>query len=149
VPFRYLQYLLLINMKKLLVVLLLVPVHTFALTVPMISFGILSDINNYRARYNLAPLEQNDQLCSLAKIRAEQIKTDWSHSQFQPEIDKIQNMGGNFYENLARTFEPQDVVWGWSMSQMGHREAMLIPTMRYGCVSQSGDHYAFEGYIPN
>ena len=136
-------------MKKLALLLLLVPLQTFALTLPMISFEILSDMNIYRAKYNLQPLEQKDELCTLAKIRVEQIKTDWSHGQFQPEIDKIQHMGGVFYENLARTFEPQDVVWGWSMSQMGHREAMLVPTMKYGCVDQSGDHYAFEGYISN
>lgn len=85
----------------------------------------------------------------LAKIRVEEIKTDWSHSQFQSEIDKIEGKGGIFYENLARTFESTDVVWGWSMSQMGHREAMLIPEMKHGCVAQSGKHYAFEGYIPN
>jgi uncharacterized protein YkwD len=136
-------------MKKLFIVLLLLPIQAFAVTVPTVSFNILSDINNYRARYDLLPLEQNDELCELAKVRVEEIKTDWSHSQFQPEIDKISNMGGQFYENLARTFEPQDVVWGWSMSQTGHREAMLVPAMKYGCVSQSGDHYAFEGYTPN
>ena len=136
-------------MKKLILLILIIPTHIFALSVPMISFSILQDMNIYRAKYNLAPLIQKDELCALAKTRAVQIKSDWSHTQFQPEIDKIKNMNGKFYENLARTFESEDVVWGWSMSQKGHREAMLIPEMKYGCVSQSGDHYAFEGYIPN
>lgn len=135
-------------MKKLALLLVLIPLQTFALTGPMISFGILTDINTYRARYDLLPLEQNDNLCTLAGKRVEQIKTDWSHDQFQSEIDQINDMDGVFYENLARTFEPQDVVWGWSMSQMGHREAMLVPAMKYGCVTQSGDHYVFEGYVP-
>lgn len=113
------------------------------------SYDILSDINTYRAGYNLLPLEKNDVLCTLAAIRVGQIRAGWSHEQFQPEIDKIPNMDGVFYENLARTLEAKDVVWGWSMSQVGHKEAMLKPEMKLGCVVQSGDHYAFEGYIPS
>ncbi len=136
-------------MKKLIFLLLVLPAQTFALTIPVTSFSILQDMNIYREMYNLAPLEENNTLCELAKVRADQIHTDWSHNQFQGEIDKISGMNGSFYENLARTFEPEDVVWGWSMSKMGHREAMLIPEMKYGCIAQSGDHYAFEGYIPN
>jgi hypothetical protein len=34
------------------------------------------------------------------------------------------------------------------MSKAGHKEAMLIPDMKYGCVVQSGDYYTFEGYTP-
>lgn len=113
------------------------------------SYDILVDMNSYRAIYHLAPLEGNDTLCTLAKIRVEQIKTDWSHQQFQSELDKIPNMRGVFHENLARTFESKDVIWGWSMSLVGHKEVMLIPEMKYGCIAQSGNTYAFEGYVPN
>jgi uncharacterized protein YkwD len=139
-------------MKKILLILLLIPMQAYAVTVPPVStssYDILSDLNIYRAKYDLTPLEKNDTLCELAEKRVEQIKTDWSHGQFQPEIDKISNMDGVFSENLARTFEPGDVVWAWSMSQAGHREAMLVPNMKYGCVIQSGDRYVFEGYTPN
>lgn len=109
---------------------------------------ILGDINIYRAKYNLTPLEVNEDLCTLAKARTEQIKTDWSHGGFQDEVDKLPNMGGVFYENLARNYETEDVVWAWSMSQFGHREAMLVSEMKYGCVIESDKHFAFEGYIP-
>ncbi len=138
-------------MKKLLLITLLLPVHVYAVTTTTAiggDYDILADVNIYRAKYNLAPLEKDETLCALAKIRAEQIKSDWSHKQFQAEIDKIPKKGGVFYENLARVFDPEDVVWGWSMSQSGHREAMLVPDMKYGCVVQSGIYYSFEGYIP-
>lgn len=139
-------------MKKLFIILFLLPAHLYAVTVTTVaisSYDILGDVNIYRAKYDLEPLQKNEKLCDLAKTRVEQIKTDWSHKQFQTEIDKLANTGGVFYENLARSFEPEDVVWGWSMSQMGHREAMIIPEMKYGCVVQSGNYYSFEGYTPN
>lgn len=110
---------------------------------------IFEDINTYRKSNGVNPLLENKTLCTLAEKRVKQIKTDWSHDQFQPEIDNVLDMDGVFYENLARTLEPQQVVWGWSMSQAGHREAMLIPTMEYGCVAESDGHYVFEGYVPN
>jgi uncharacterized protein YkwD len=109
---------------------------------------ILVDLNAYRATFSLAPLEKDATLCTLASTRVEEIKSDWSHGQFQPEIDKIPNMPGMFYENLAKNFAPEDVVHAWSLSRMGHKEAMLKPTMKFGCVIQSGEYYTFEGYIP-
>lgn len=138
-------------MKKFTLLFLFLPIqaHALAISGENPSYDILVDLNVYRAQHHLAPVEKNDELCSLARTRVAQIKTDWSHGQFQSELDKIPNMGGTFYENLARTLKPQDVVWGWSTSQMGHREAMLIPEMKFGCVAQSGNHYSFEGYIPN
>lgn len=107
---------------------------------------ILADMNTYRKSYNLPPIKQNNALCTLARKRVEQIQTDWSHGQFQQEIDAITGMNGVFHENLARTFLPEEVVLAWSMSQAGHRETMLIPTMKYGCIAQMGDYYVFEGY---
>lgn len=109
---------------------------------------IFEDINAYRKSNGLRTLQENKSLCSLAEKRAVQIKTDWSHAQFQQEIDTIPNMDGQFYENLARTLEPQQVTWGWSLSKMGHKEAMLIPTMEFGCVAENDGHYVFEGYVP-
>ena len=135
-------------MKKTLILPFLLSVFTSMSVVTASSYDILADMNAYRTKYNLQPLEEDTRLCELAKLRTEEIKNDWSHKQFQPEIDKMADMDGVFYENLARTFEPKDVVWAWSMSKAGHKEAMLIPEMKYGCVAQSGDYYSFEGYIP-
>lgn len=145
-------------MKKFILLSLLLPIQLYAVTIPgnqtgftvvaaaFPAYDILGDMNTYRAKYHLTPLENNIVLCNLAKIRAEEIKTDWSHGQFQKEVDTIQDMDGVFSENLARNFEPKDVVWAWSMSKAGHREAMLVSEMKYGCVVQSGNYYAFEGY---
>lgn len=130
-------------MKKYLLLLLL-PLQLHALTVP--EYDILQDLNKYRAKYNLHPVKKDERLCKLATIRAKETQYDWSHKQFQGEIDKISGMPGRFYENLARNYEPQDVVWAWSMSKAGHREAMLVPTMTLGCVIKYDRWVAFEGY---
>ncbi len=142
-------------MKKLLIIsFFLLPTQLFASTYANTNYAssnqeILNNLNEYRKIHNLEALIEESELCALAKIRVEEIQTDWSHGQFQKEIDKLSERGGVFHENLARRFEPSDVVWAWSMSTMGHREAMLIPDMKYGCVAQIGDYYAFEGYIPS
>lgn len=133
-------------MKKTILSLLLLSSQVSILFASTSSYDILSDLNRYRESYHLAPIEKDERLCKLANIRVEQIQTDWSHKQFQTELDKISTMRGGFHENLARTFEPEDVVSAWSMSLAGHREAMLIPEMKYGCVVQMGDYYTFEGY---
>lgn len=135
-------------MKKLIFLLFLIPLYVNGADYKAFSNdSILYNINEFRSLYGLSSLSKNETLCKLANTRAEEIRTDWSHGQFQTELNNIDGMEGEFYENLARTFEPKDVVWAWSMSTMSHREAMLIPDMKYGCVAQIGDYYAFEGYI--
>lgn len=134
-------------MKKYLLLLLLpLQLHALQVTAIVPEYDILQDLNKYRAKYNLQPVKKDERLCKLATIRARQIQTDWSHDGFQPEIDKIQGMSGVFYENLARNFAPNDVVWGWSMSNMGHREAMLVPDVTRGCIIKVKNFYAYEGY---
>lgn len=108
--------------------------------------NILNDINAYRATYLLQPLISNEILCKLADTRAKQITKDWSHNQFQTEIDKVEGMTGTFYENLARGYSADTVVFAWSLSKAGHREAMLVPEMTIGCVGQYDRYYSFEGY---
>ena len=135
-------------MKKILLLSISIIIAIFYLTKVNASYDLLNDINIYRAKSNLKPLQNDSKLCDLAKLRVEEIKNDWSHKQFQSEIDKIGGMDGVFHENLARTFEAKDVVWAWSMSKAGHKEAMLIPEMTLGCVAKSGEYYTFEGYTP-
>lgn len=135
-------------MKKLLFLIVLLPLSVNALyiTATVLPYDVLNDLNVYRKQHNLQPLKKSQVLCDLATRRTEEIKTDWSHSQFQKEINKIPYTG-TFHENLARGYKPNNVVWAWSMSKAGHKEAMLIPNMDYGCVIQSGGYYTFEGYI--
>lgn len=134
-------------MKKLLILFFCMSLYmpVSATTAP---YNILNDLNTYRQSHQLLPLLKNEVLCKLATTRVKEIQTDWSHDQFQKEIDTLPSMDGIFYENLAKTLAPQEVVLAWSMSQAGHNEAMLIKEMKYGCIIQHGDYYAFEGYIP-
>ena len=113
----------------------------------VLPYNILNDINVYRVQQGLNVLQPSTLLCGLAYVRSQEIKTDWSHKQFQQEIDKIP-VTGRFYENLSRGYEENEVVAGWKLSLMGHNEAMLVPSMKYGCVVASGKFYVFEGYIP-
>lgn len=111
-----------------------------------ISHSILENINTYRKIHNLLPIQEQVSLCKLASTRVEQVLTEWSHDKFQIEIDTIQNMNGMFYENLARTYNEEEVVYMWSLSKAGHNETMLRSDMTYGCIAKIGDTYAFEGY---
>lgn len=121
-------------------------------TVP--PYDILNDINQYRAEKGLGKLEKSVVVCGLAAIRVQQIKTDFSHKQFQPEINKIP-VKGIFHENLAIVgvgsgTRKDDYTWvvpAWKKSKMGHNEAMLIKDMTLGCVVGSDGAYVFEGYI--
>lgn len=127
-------------MVKLFLFLLLIPVSLHA------EYNILADVNTFRAEHNLKPIVRDERLCKLATIRAKHIQTDWSHNKFQSELDKIQGMPGRFYENLARNYEPEDVVYAWSISKRGHREAMLRKDTKIGCVVKIKNYYAYEVY---
>ena len=119
-------------------------------------YEILNDINQYRLENGLGKLEKSVVVCGLAAIRVQQIKTDFSHSKFQSEINKIP-VRGVFYENLAIVGVGSDtrkddhtwVVPAWKKSKDGHNEAMLIKNMTLGCVVGSDGAYVFEGYIKN
>ncbi len=140
-----------IVMKKIILscIFLCVPFFSYAETDSgVISHTILQDINIYRKAYNLPPIQEETSLCKLATTRVKQVISDWSHDQFQIEIDAIENMNGVFYENLARTYTTKDVVYMWSLSKNGHNETMLRSDMVYGCVAKVGETYAFEGYSP-
>lgn len=120
-------------------------------TVP--PYDILNDINQYRKEKGLGELKKSVVTCGLAAIRTQEIKTDFTHNQFHPEIDKIP-LHGMFYENLAMVgiaskTRKDDYTWvvpAWKASKKGHNEAMLVPTMTYGCVVGSDGYYVFEGY---
>jgi hypothetical protein len=121
-------------------------------TVP--PYDILNDINQYRSEKGLGSLQKSIVVCGLAAIRVQEIKTDFSHKQFHPEIDKIP-VHGMFYENLAMVginskTNINDYTWvvpAWKLSKAGHNEAMLVKDMTMGCVVGSDGYYVFEGYI--
>lgn len=121
-------------------------------TVP--SPDLLVEINRYRAENKLPALKKSIIACGLAQIRAEEIKTDFSHKLFRKNINRIP-VGGMFYENLAMAGYDTDkkdgswVVPAWKASKMGHNESMLVKTTEWGCVVSSDGYYVFEAFDPS
>jgi len=106
-------------------------------------------INDFRKENKLNSVVRYDPLCALAKIRVQEIKTDWSHKGFETRSEKIYTdfcNKGNIIctavgENLAKGdfSEEKDVVVGWENSPK-HREAML-GEYNVQCVAVSGKYY--------
>ena len=113
-----------------------------------ISYTGLRDFNTFRADHNLGQVEISYMLCNMAKQRAYEAQYDWSHAGFQPYIDKVVGMKGKFRENLSRGWGYDEVVYAWSISVKGHREAMLAPKVKYACVARIGKYSALEMYEP-
>lgn len=129
------------QMKTVLFLLLiLVPTYVHGLTPQEV---ILQDINTYRKENKLAIIKTGPTLCKLAQERAVDIVTVWSHKGFGKRMSTT-NLGGYFYENLAKDFEPEEVVQAWKESPT-HNEN-LLREIDYGCVGVKGKHYTFEGY---
>lgn len=128
-------------MKKILFLLLiLIPTCVQGLTPQEV---ILKGINTYRKENKLPPVKMGPTLCKLAQERATDIVTVWSHKGFGKRILNI-NLGGYFYENLAKDFEPEEVVEAWKGS-LAHNEN-LLREIDYGCVGVKGKHYTFVAY---
>ena len=117
------------------------------------ALAVEQEINNFRAKNSKAILGKWEPLCEFAKIRAQEIKADFSHTGFE---ERTVNFGeGSEYEkfcdtkdikctrageNLAKGyFDSKEVVLGWENSA-GHRENML-GEYNVQCVA------ANEGYI--
>lgn len=107
------------------------------------------EINNFRKRNNKNELTQYEPLCKLAKIRVEEIKTDWSHNGFESRNEEIYTRFCNTNniictsagENLAKgTFiNAKEVVDEWEKSE-GHKENML-DEYNVQCIAVSENHY--------
>jgi uncharacterized protein YkwD len=150
-------------MKKLILLILLLGVfglykHGEALyvsaTVPSkydkayISWVAFNDLNTYRRDNNLGEVTISFELCKMAKQRAYEAQYDWSHDGFQPYVDKVKGMKGLFRENLAKGWDYDELVYAWSISTKGHREAMLAPKVKYACIAKIGRYAALELYEP-
>jgi len=110
---------------------------------------IEAEINNFRVKNNLNKLTRYEPLCELAKLRVNEIKTDWSHKGFELRNDEIYtnycNKGALICtkagENLAKGdfIDEKDVVLGWENSP-DHKENMLTE-YNVQCVEVSGTFY--------
>jgi|Napbiome12C3dose_1001474.scaffolds.fasta_scaffold00077_7 uncharacterized protein YkwD len=107
---------------------------------------LLARINQFRQSKGLAALSSDQLVCSFARLRAQEISTDFSHNGFYNRI-KTKTLPYPAYtlvtENLARVPGTQDVVNMWINSPS--HQANLLKNTRFGCVESYGNFYAYEG----
>jgi uncharacterized protein YkwD len=86
------------------------PIPTIA---PINGQELQESVNNYRIKQELPTLPTDQNLCAYAQIRAEEIKTDWSHNQFWAN----HCVGTGYYacgENLAQGYlTKEQTLEGW------------------------------------
>jgi len=104
-------------------------------------------VNEYRARNGLKQLVVYSPLCEFAKIRAEQIKNDWSHSGY----DQAAGQGALFStvcpncrrvgENLAKDYPTEETVLeAWTVASI--HKSNLEGDWDWGCAVYSSDNFA-------
>lgn len=106
---------------------------------------IFNLVQEYRFKQGLPTMTIDPLLCKYASIRAEEIKTDWSHNGFlnkvSPQIyreSKYRKLG----ENLAKDFNSdRDMFQGWLNSPL-HRENIDYPYTKTCLVCSS--HYCAQ-----
>lgn len=106
-------------------------------------------INNYRRSQGLSDIRNDSYTCRFASTRASEITSSFSHDGFNNRV------GGRtlpyptyraVVENLAQTSDAGSAVNLW-INSPGHA-ANLRADISYGCVGNSGQYYAFEGWKP-
>jgi uncharacterized protein YkwD len=110
---------------------------------------MLNAINTYRATYDLSPVKPDTYTCNFAKIRAQEITTDFSHTGWENRVNNHTLPYPSYSyinENIAMTGNYKDVVNMW-INSPGHAANMRANTP-YVCVAYSGNYYAYEGWRP-
>ncbi len=110
---------------------------------------ILRAVNDYRSSLGLSIVSPSPVTCNFAKIRSQEISTDFSHRGFQSRVDSKTLPYVNYHvvtENIARASNYRQVVTLW-INSPGHAENMRKDTP-YVCVASTGDYYAYEGLKP-
>ncbi|MEK7571121.1 MAG: CAP domain-containing protein [Patescibacteria group bacterium] len=106
----------------------------------------LAEINAYRAKYNLTPVQASNQTCAFAKTRAQEIVSDFSHRGFRSRINAKTlpyTQWSSATENIAMTTKSEEVVSLW-INSPAHAANMRKDTP-FVCVQKYGDNYAYEG----
>lgn len=130
----------------------LFPTPTSVPTISSQSFNpvrdyIMSKINEYRSSQGLYAVKTNDLTCNFAKIRAQEISTDFSHNGFQGRINSHTLPYPNYSyitENIVMTSDYHQVVTLW-INSAGHAANIRADTS-YVCVEQYGSYFAYEGW---
>lgn len=110
---------------------------------------IMNAINDYRRSLGLGPFQTDPYTCSFAKIRAQEISTNFSHEGFTQRLNN-HNFPFPEYsyitENIAVTPNYKDVVNLW-INSPAHAANMQKDTP-FVCVQNYGNYYAYEGWKP-
>ena len=117
--------------------------------VPNSTSDLLTQVNDFRVSKGLASFTANDETCFFAKLRANEISSNFSHDGFRNRIDSKSlpySSWSEVAENIAVNPNPEEVVQGW-INSPGHNEN-LSKNVPYGCVSNSGHYYVFEAWAP-
>ncbi len=121
--------------------LVFIPVFAFADS----NTDLLNGINQYRTAHDLSIIKENQATCTFATIRAIQIMSDFSHTQFYILVHQSWVPGGMWHENLAKDFvNENDVLLAWEHSPT--HNANLLSSMTNGCVRHIGNYWTFEGF---
>ena len=110
---------------------------------------IMKEINIYRASLKLKAVQTSDETCDFAKIRAQEITTNFSHDRFRQRV-KAGTLPYVHWtvitENIAMTSNYKEVVTMWAHSK-GHAKNMQADTP-YVCVVRDGKYFAYVGMKP-
>ena len=110
---------------------------------------IMSAINHYRRQKGLPSVQTDPYTCAFAKIRSQEIATNFSHDGFgqRGEAGTFPYPSYQFVtENLAYTSDYRRVVYLWINSSS--HAANLDADTPFVCVEQTGNYYAYEGWRP-
>ena len=101
---------------------------------------LYSLIQKWRADNGLNQYETAEGLCKIASLRLEQVKEDWSHSQFQGnwtwEYTKMARVG----ENLAKDYTFEGLLLIDWLKSPTHRANLDDKNFDYSCIRCSGTY---------
>lgn len=108
---------------------------------------ILQKINDYRSSLGLSSVSTDPYTCEFAKVRAQEISTNFNHDGFTNRITNHTLPYPSYHqvtENIAMTGNYQEVVSMW-INSPGHAENMRQDTPLV-CVEKFDNYYAYEGW---
>lgn len=110
---------------------------------------LLQRVNDFRKANGLSEVKSNDETCTFAKTRAEEIVKSFNHDGFNNRIANKQLPYSSYTkitENIAENSDYKAVVNDWANSP-GHAENMKSDTP-FVCIAANGNCYVYEGLKP-
>ncbi len=110
---------------------------------------LIAAINDYRRSKGLSTITPDQYTCDFAKVRAQEISTNFSHDAFLSRANNHTLPYPSYQlvtENIATTNDYKNVVPMW-INSPGHAANMEKDTP-YVCVESFGNYYAYEGWKP-